>query len=815
MLVADIIANLPLKEINRAYTYIAPAELSFIDVGWRVYVPFGGRKVEGFVINIRDIDESNLDDNIKLKNIISAIDDEPWFTKKLTEACKEISEFYLCSLAEIMRLFMPGKSGIKISAFYKIIEDNFNETDNEIVKEEPYFSIHNLLKNKALLSKKDIEKNVNFEKEIVDKAIEKLIRLKLIERVYTAKKNSSELYETIIEKIAPITDEIIAEFNKRKKAQARVLEILKDKEILNSKEIKEEKISTAVIKNLEEAGFIRRVQKRIFRNSYGEKIRHEINRELTDEQTKAFNEISASIKNNEHKIFLLHGVTGSGKTEVYMRAAEVATAQNKKVIVLVPEIGLTGQLVKSFQEKFAGAIATIHSRLTVSERNDAIMRVKTGEAKVIIGARSALFTPADDVGLIILDEEHDFSYKQDESPRYHAKVIAEILAKKYDATLVLGSATPSLESYYRAKTGDIRLLTMKKRIGNMPLPEVFCVDMRQELKMGNRHILSRPLEKLIKETIERKEQVIILLNRRGFSTFVLCRSCGEALVCEDCGMPLVYHKSGKLACHHCDKEYVTPKICPKCQSKYIKYFGSGTEKLEEELKTLIPSARVIRMDRDTTATKFAHQEILEKFKSGEYNVLLGTQMVAKGHDVPKVTAVGIISADSTLHMPDFRASERAFMLITQAAGRAGRHAISENLRGKVVIQCYNTEHYAVTHAMKNDYEKFYNEEIPYREELLYPPFSRIVKLLFQGENEEKTKEEAQEFIEKFRAHFKEDKKNTALGPSPAIISNLRGVYRFVVLIKAADLQSVRNFLREENINVRREVAIDIDPIIMF
>lgn len=811
MLAADVIANLPLKEINQTYTYIVPSELSFINVGWRVYVPFGGRRVEGFVINIRKIDELNSDNGIKLKNIISAIDDEPWFSEKLTEACKEISEFYLCSLAEIMRLFMPGKSGIKITTLYENIEGNFNE----ILNEEPYFSIHNLLKNNAAFSKNNIEKNLNFDKKTIDKALEKMIRLKLIKRVYTSKKKSSELYETVIERIAPITDAIISEFNKRKKAQAKALKILQDKKILTSKEIKTEKISAVVIRNLEEAGFIRRVQKRVFRNSYEGEFFQKINRELTDEQNKAFNEISSSIKNNEHKIFLLHGVTGSGKTEVYMRAAEVAIANNKKVIVLVPEIGLTGQLVKSFREKFSGSIATIHSRLTLSERNDAIMRVKTGEAKVVIGARSALFTPADDVGLIILDEEHDFSYKQDESPRYHAKVIAEILAKKYNAALVLGSATPSLESYYRAKTGNIALLTMKNRIGNMPLPEVFCVDMRQELKNGNRHILSKPLENLIRETIAKKEQVIILLNRRGFSTFVLCRSCGEALVCEDCGLPLVYHKSGKLACHHCDKEYVAPKTCPKCGSKYIKYFGSGTEKLEEELKTIIPTARVIRMDRDTTTTKFAHQEILEKFKNGEYDVLLGTQMVAKGHDVPKVTAVGIISADSTLHMPDFRAAERAFMLITQAAGRAGRHSVSENLRGKVIVQCYNTEHYAVNFATKNDYESFCKEEILARKELLYPPFSRIIKLLFQDKTEEKAKENAVKFIERFKANFKNDEKNKAMGPSPAIIKNLRGIYRFVILIKVTDLQKVRDFLRAENINVRRDVAIDIDPIMMF
>lgn len=817
MLIADVIANLPLKEINRAYTYSVPTELSFIEVGWRVFAPFGGRKVEGFVIDVREIAEGNLGEKIKLKDIISVIDDDAWFNKNLIDACKEIADFYLCSLGEVMRLFMPGKSGIKISTLYEINEeneDNANKILTENLKEQLYFNIYNLLKTEGALSKKDIEKNLTIDKKITEDAIEKLCRLKILNRIYNAKKKSSEIYETVIEKIADITDEIIAEFDKRKKAQAKVLKLLQNKNILTSKEIKTEKISKAVIKNLEEAGFVRQNKKRVFRNSYDKKTFTEIKRELTEEQTVAFNEISASLKNNKYQTFLLYGVTGSGKTEVYMRAAEVARNENKRVIVLVPEIALTGQLVKSFQEKFAGEIAIIHSRLTVSERADAIERVKLGQANIIIGARSALFTPADNIGLIILDEEHDFSYKQDESPRYHAKVIAEILAKKYDATLVLGSATPSVESFYKAKAGEIKLLTMKNRIGNMPLPEVFCVDMREELKNGNRHILSHQLEKLIKETIERKEQVIILLNRRGFSTFVMCRSCGEALVCEDCGLPLVYHKSGKLACHHCDKESIIPKTCPKCGSKYIKYFGSGTEKLEEELKTLIPSAQVIRMDRDTTTTKFAHQEILEKFKSGAYDILLGTQMVAKGHDVPKVTAVGIISADSTLHLPDFRAAERAFMLITQASGRAGRHKISDNLRGKVVVQCYNVEHFAVEYASRNDYESFYSEEIELREVLFYPPFCRLIKLIFQGDNEENTKSNAKIFVDKFRENFKESQ-NKAIGPSPALIANLRGTYRFVVLIKAYDLKAVNEFLRTKNLNTNRNVAIDIDPIMMF
>lgn len=811
MLIADVIANLPLKEINQAYTYIVPEELSFIDVGWRIFVPFGGRKVEGFVVNIRTVEDFDSGKNIKLKNIISAVDDEPWFNGELTEACREIAGFYLCSLAEIMRLFMPGKSGVKISALYEVSDEN----TNEILSEEPYFGVYNLLKTEGALSKKDLEKKLGINKEILGRAIDKMLRLKLLKRVYTAHKKSSELYETLVEKIVSITDETITDFDRRKKAQIKLLQLLKDKDILNSKELKAEKISSATVKNLEDAGYIRLIKKRVYRNSYEKSEIQNINRELTHEQSAALNEISASIINEKSQTFLLHGVTGSGKTEVYMRAAKIARNKGLKVIMLVPEIGLTGQLVKSFQEKFAGEIAIIHSRLTVSERNDAIMRVKTGEANIIIGARSALFTPTDNVGLIILDEEHDFSYKQDESPRYHAKVVAEILAKNYGATLVLGSATPSVETYYLAKTGNIKLLTMKNRIGNMPLPEVFCVDMRLELKSGNRHVLSRSLEKLIKDTIAKKEQIIILLNRRGFSTFVLCRSCGEPLVCEDCGLPLVYHKSGKLACHHCDKEALMPRTCPKCSSKYIKYFGSGTEKLEEELKAIIPEARVIRMDRDTTATKFAHQEILEKFKNGEYDVLLGTQMVAKGHDVPKVTAVGIISADSVLNMPDFRAAERAFMLITQASGRAGRHAVAKNLRGKVIVQCYNTEHFAVDCAAKSDYEGFYAEEISMREELFYPPFCRLIKLVFQGKNEEETKANAKEFAEKFRALFTDDKKNAAMGPSPALVANLRGTYRFVVVIKTANLKVVEEFLKKENIHVRRDVAIDIDPITMF
>lgn len=419
------------------------------------------------------------------------------------------------------------------------------------------------------------------------------------------------------------------------------------------------------------------------------------------------------------------------------------------------------------------------------------------------------------------------SYKQDESPRYHARVVAEAFARLQKAALVLGSATPSLETYHRARTGELTLLSMPHRVGAVPLPDVACVDMRQELRMGNRHIISRPLEVLIRQTLAAHEQIIIMLNRRGYSTFVMCRSCGEVIKCPDCGLPLVYHQRrapqpgaaprGILLCHHCDIRQNVPDTCPKCGSRYIKYFGSGTEKLEQELRTLVPEARVVRMDRDTTGGKFAHQDILRAFRAGKYDILLGTQMVAKGHDIPNVTAVGIISADASLNMPDFRAAERCFMLITQTAGRAGRH-VDGARRGKVLVQTYNTEHYAVQCGIRQDYAGFYAEEIKLRRALGYPPFTRLVKLLFQAEDEAAARDRAAAFVAASRQQLAGGSGGPAfevIGPAPALVAKLRGIYRFVVLIKAAELAPVQAFLRQQQMHLRTDVAIDIDPITMM
>ena len=544
------------------------------------------------------------------------------------------------------------------------------------------------------------------------------------------------------------------------------------------------------------------------RDSYGNFGQAGTVEELTQEQQQAVAQLSHQLAEKVYKPYLLYGITGSGKTQVYIEAVKHVRQQGRIAMVLVPEIALTGQVVQAFKAYFGQDIIVMHSRLSINERNDAILRARTGEAGIIIGARSALFVPVENVGIIIMDEEQDNSYKQDESPRYHARVVADKLAQLHGAVLLLGSATPSLETYYHAIKGDYGLLRLTKRIGNMPLPQIQCADMRQELKMGRRSVISQPLQQLILDTLAKKEQLILMLNRRGFSTFVMCRSCGETIKCPQCTMPLVYHRDGRLLCHHCDIQMPVPDICPKCGSHYIKYFGSGTEKLEQELSQLVPQARIVRMDRDTTSRKFAHTEILDKFRRGDYDILLGTQMVAKGHDIPNVTGVGILSADSTLNMPDFRAAERVFMLITQTAGRAGRGEIP----GRVVVQCYNPEHFAVQTGMAQNYGEFFKQEMRLRQALFNPPYSRLIKLIFQSPQEQEAKKKAIDLRDAYQAVFGDSAVYQVVGPAPAMMSCLRGVYRYVLLLKTGDIWGVLDFLRQQGMAGNMQVAVDIDPL---
>ena len=805
MTVADVYINIPVKSIAQEFTYVLPEHLAQVGAGWRVFVPFGNVRKEGFITRVRPYDAAR-DGGHRLREIIEAVDEEAWFSPELLAAAQELAAFYLCSPAEIMRLFMPGKSGLRIFPVYAAAEDA--DPAHPILADRNMNAVYRYLCKSG--SQRMAELRRALPAMLVEECIEKLLRYHLIRKEYRADKRDKARYEKFYT-AGTVTDEALAGLTK-KRAQARALALFRVRNEYTRGELDAQDVSLATIKNLVAAGYLTEHMRRKLRSSYTAGTAEKSAEELTEAQAAAVTAVHAGLADGGFHGYLLHGVTGSGKTRVYIETARAVRAAGRQVIVLVPEIALTGQLITEFQKVFAHDIVVLHSQLSHAERNDSIFRVRRGEAGIIIGARSALFTPAENVGAIILDEEQDMSYKQDESPRYHARVVAEIFARRHEALLVLGSATPSLESYARGRGGELTLLSMPERIGSQPLPKVRAVDMREELRRGRRTVISLPLRELLTETLARHEQAIIMLNRRGYSTFIMCRSCGAVMTCTQCSMPLVYHVNGELLCHHCDLRAPVPETCPQCGSRYIKYFGSGTEKLEEELGQLLPAARIVRMDRDTTGRKLAHEEILTKFRRRDFDILLGTQMVAKGHDLPGVQSVGIISADASLNLPDFRAAERCFMLITQTAGRAGRHG---GARGEVIVQTYNPAHYAVRAAMRQDYEAFAEQELALRRELFYPPFSRLVKLLFHDPNRDRAWNEANTFAASFQDTFAGRAGCMVIGPSPALIEKERGAYRFIVLIKTDALADARVFLRNQGIHLRDDIAIDIDPVAIF
>ena len=534
---------------------------------------------------------------------------------------------------------------------------------------------------------------------------------------------------------------------------------------------------------------------------------------LMEEQNKALAEITRSIDKNEHKTFLLHGITASGKTEVYLQSIDYVLKKGKGAIVLVPEISLTPQAIERFVSRFGESVAVIHSRLTVAKRFLEWKKIKDGKARIVVGARSAIFSPMKDLGLIIVDEEHETTYKQEDVPRYHARDVADERAKLNKCPLILGSATPSLEAYYKAKNGVYRLIKLTKRVEERMLPKVKIVDMRMELATRKKiAIFSKVLLDAIEKTIKDGKQAIIFLNRRGFSTFVNCKKCGLVLKCKRCNTVLVYHfDEKKMVCHYCNYTSQPPDICPKCRSGYIRYLGLGTERVESEISHNFSHIHIARMDSDTTAKRGSHDRILESFKSGKVNLLVGTQMIAKGLDFPEVTLVGVVSADVTLNLPDFRAGERTFNLLTQVAGRAGRG----DTAGEVIVQTYAPHHYAIIAAAKHDYEKFYAEEIIARKELSFPPFVNLIKITVRARNEDLTSKTAAELAEMIR---REDKEALVSGPAPAPISRVRGYFRYNIILKGNSTIVMSALLKKVLGAFRKPhgvlIAVDVDPMSM-
>ena len=615
------------------------------------------------------------------------------------------------------------------------------------------------------------------------------------------------------------TDEAFAALDRlRTKApkQARIVELMLQNDFVAYEDIKMlVGCGREAIRSLEKKGVLRPAEVAVFRNPVDfSRIKSEKPKKPTEEQAAAIDKITSSL--GENRTFLLHGITGSGKTEVFLQCIQRALSMGKSALVLVPEISLTPQMVERFASRFGRRIAVLHSKLSYGERSDEYKRISSGEADVVIGVRSAVFAPLVKPGIIILDEEHETTYKSERIPCYHAREVAEYRARLGGYPLLLASATPSIESYYKAKSGEYELIELKRRINNC-LPEVEIVDMCRELTDGNRSVFSERLKNAIAENRKKGEQTILFLNRRGFSTFVSCRSCGYVMRCRHCNISLNYHKDKEyLTCHYCGYTVKNVRKCPECGSAYIRHFGTGTQKIEEEIKELFPGISVLRMDVDTTGRKASHEKILRQFEEEKTDVLIGTQMVTKGLDFPNVTLVGVLAADMSLNMDDFRANERSFSLITQVCGRAGRGDKS----GRAVVQTYMPNNRVLELAASQDYPSFYDEEISLRRALNYPPYCDLVSVLIASVSNSQAAELAKKTAELISGGAGEDCE--LLGPAPALISRINGKYRWRVTVKCRLDDAKRELFREIAEKHQRSklkklvsLAIEINPTGMF
>ena len=600
--------------------------------------------------------------------------------------------------------------------------------------------------------------------------------------------------------------------HKSQKARVRLLEELLKERVLDYQLVRGKlNISAQTLTKLQEMGVIAIEAQDYFRNPIVVEKSRERDKELFPVQQQIVDDFTKDYREGVRRTYLLHGVTGSGKTEVYIRMIKEVVASGKQVIFLIPEIALTYQTVLRFYHHFGNRVSVVNSSLSYGERYDQFERAKRGELDVMIGPRSALFTPFADLGLIVIDEEHENSYKSESMPKYHAREVAGELAEMCGASLVLGSATPSVDSFYRARNGEYKLYSMQERIEGSTLPVVHTVDLRQELKEGNRSIFSRKLQELIQDRLNKKEQIMLFLNRRGYAGFISCRSCGHVMKCPHCDISLSEHKNGKLVCHYCGYEEVKPPTCPSCGSKYLLGFRAGTQQIEEQLYQLFPGISVLRMDGDTTKKKDSYEQILSAFNDGGADVLVGTQMIVKGHDFPNVTLMGIMAADLSLAANDYCAGERTFALLTQAAGRAGRAGVP----GEVVIQTYQPEHYSVEHAANQDYVGFYEEEIMYRTFSSYPPVCKMLMVLVTGK-EEKRVEQAAEDMAVCARDYSEDA--IIVGPAPAGISKINDIYRQIFMIKTKEeemLIGIKDLL-EGHLQRKNEkdisVMFDFNPV---
>jgi len=820
--VADVVVDIDAPDLLPTYTYRVPEELrDLIQIGTCVHVPFGGQDKVGYVFLRRRVSTA---DPIarRLRDIEAIVEGAVTFSEEQAALAQWISDRTLCDLAAAVRCIAPASMGSRVVRTVRLTDSRITaeSAGDSMIQAHLIETLRGLGGESEVDALRDGARVSGFTN-----AYAGLIKKKLFAetcRISRAKTvaRSARAYE-----LGAVVDSLAG---RPSPAGERILAVLAEMTRRGETPVLPEKLLTAAaasagaLKTLVDKGAVIVTQVAVRRAATRVPAHLTSPPTLTTGQSAAAVALAAmlrvdpqsAIRNPQSAIrtALLFGVTASGKTEVYLNAISECLDSGRSAIVLVPEIALTTQVVEIFTGRFGDAVAVLHSRLSEGERHDEWRRLQENHARIAVGARSAAFAPVENIGLIILDEEHEASYKQESLPRYHARDVAAERARLAGATVVLGSATPSVETFHAAQQGRIALLEMPDRIENRPLPRVEVVDLREEFR-EHKSLFSQRLVDAMGERLGRGQQTILFLNRRGYNQFVLCRDCGYVARCPNCAVSLAFHAAwNSLKCHHCDYGRPAPTICPECKGTRIRGFGIGTERVEEEVLKVLPHARVARMDRDTTSRKGAHAGILRQFREGEADILIGTQMVAKGLDFPNVTLVGVVSADTSINMPDFRAGERTFQLLTQVAGRAGRGVHP----GEVIIQTFSPDHYSVQSATHQDYRGFYAKEITFREELQYPPFRRFANIVSSDENPQTARGRAEAFAAACARTL--PKEIERIGPAPAPLSKLKSLYRWHVVLRApadsALSDDVRRALADLSSNERHGLTIDIDPLNM-
>ncbi len=802
-LYCDVSLPVPL---DRPFTYSLPDTLRHrVRVGSRLIVPFGTRKLTGVILRCHDDPPP-----VATRDALRLIDSEPVLSAELMALGRWIAGYYCSPLGDVLRGMLPLSSEIRRGKIWSLTDSGRDAARQLLLDSSPDDPVLKILRmlEKRPLSASYLAKTM----PLADKTIRALERKRFIvaEDVQVERDPLRAPAERLRAELAGGGTGPELKLNKPERELRAFLELHPDSH--NLKELEDSvKHASAAARSLARKGILSLKPETVAIKA-AIRVRHELNAT----QQAAFQQIHEAIQAKRFQTFLLHGVTGSGKTEVYLTAIETALAEGRSALLMVPEIALTPQMAGQFFSRFGDRVAILHSAFTDVERTEQWRRIRSGVASVVVGTRSGVFAPLQNLGLIVVDEEHDGSYKQEENPRYNGRDVAIVRAQRAGACVVLGSATPSLESRYNAEKGKYTLLELPGRIASRPMPNVELIDMRQEfLETRKQETFSRKLIEALGQRVESGEQTIVLLNRRGFSSFVACRACGERVQCINCSLTLTYHKRDRrLLCHYCGYAEKVPSQCPKCSSEHIYFLGIGSERVEEELHRAFPAARIARLDRDTVTGKRQYETILQDFREGHYDMLVGTQMIAKGHDIPNVTLVGVVAADMGLGMPDFRAAERTFQLLTQVAGRAGRGS----LPGIVLVQTINPEHYAVRLAGAQDYQGFYEKELNFRRMMHYPPFAAMANVLVRSEKKEMAMRMSTELG--FLLNPPPEKLRV-MGPAEAPVPRLKNEYRYQFLIKAASrkalnelLQKIRNFAVEHKWGATA-LVIDVDPLTLM